>query len=80
MRTQESQRKVIKAILDDGKSITSMEAFELGITRLSAIIFDLRKQGMGIVTDMRTTRNIYGNTCQYASYRKITEEDLNAEN
>lgn len=50
-------------------SITSMEAFELyGATRLSAIIFRLRKKGYDIQTtsDMCTDR--YGHRCNFAKY------------
>lgn len=50
-------------------SITSMEAFELyGATRLSAIIFELRKK-YNISTEMRECKNRYGGTCQYGVYK-----------
>lgn len=50
-------------------SITSMEAFEkYGITRLSAIIYILRKEEK-IVTIMRTSINRYGNEVNFAEYR-----------
>lgn len=50
-------------------SITSMEAFEkYGITRLSAIIYILRRE-YEIVTIMRTSINRYGNEVNYAEYR-----------
>ena len=50
-------------------SITSMEAFEkYGITRLSAIIYILRRE-CEIVTIMRTSVNRYGNEVNFAEYR-----------
>lgn len=50
-------------------SITSMEAFEkYGITRLSAIIYILRRE-YEIVTIMRTSINRYGNEVNFAEYR-----------
>lgn len=50
-------------------SITSMEAFEkYGITRLSAIIYILRRE-YAIVTIMRTSVNRYGNEVNFAEYR-----------
>ncbi len=50
-------------------SITSMEAFEkYGITRLSAIIYILRRE-YEIVTIMRTSVNRYGNEVNFAEYR-----------
>ena len=46
-----SQSKLILKHLQVHKTITSMEAISLyGATRLSAIIFDLRKAGHNIVT------------------------------
>lgn len=50
-------------------SITSMKAFEkYGITRLSAIIYILRRE-YEIVTIMRTSVNRYGNEVNFAEYR-----------
>lgn len=50
-------------------SITSMEAFEkYGITRLSAIIYILRRE-YEIITIMRTSINRYGNEVNFAEYR-----------
>ena len=50
-------------------SITSMEAFEkYGITRLSAIIYILRRE-YEIVTIMRTSINRYGNEVNFAEDR-----------
>jgi hypothetical protein len=50
-------------------SITSMEAFEkYGITRLSAMIYILRRE-YAIVTIMRTSVNRYGNEVNFAEYR-----------
>ena len=50
-------------------SITSLEAFELyGATRLSAIIFQLRKAGYNIKTDDATCIDRYGHKCNFAKY------------
>lgn len=47
-----SQKKLIRAHLLGGKHITQLDALNLyGALRLSAIIFDLRKEGMDIVTE-----------------------------
>lgn len=63
------QRKAVLEHLQNNGSITSMEAFEnYGATRLSAIIFDLRKLGYDIETKDIATKNRYGNTCVYARY------------
>ena len=62
--------KVIAHIKRYGK-ITSMDAFrKYSITRLSAVIFDLRHSGYNIVTDMVTKK---GTT--YAEYR-LEDDDV----
>lgn len=47
-----TQKRAIRAHLLKGKHITQLDALRLyGALRLSAIIFDLRKEGMDIVTE-----------------------------
>lgn len=51
------------------KSITSWEAIQkYGATRLSAIIFNLRKLGYNIDTVTEVTKDRNGNACHYARY------------
>ncbi len=58
--------------LQSGKPITSMDAIDLyGATRLSAIIFNLRKRGYNITTIDRQMTDRYGNTEIYAEYRMV---------
>lgn len=65
----------VREWLQSGKPITSMEAWEnWGVTRLSAIIFNLRKEGLNIVTNTLKTKTRYGDTCLYAQYE--LKEDL----
>lgn len=57
-------------------SITSLEAFELyGATRLSAIIFNLRKKGYKIQTKDETCIDKYGHSCNFARYELIEDEE-----
>lgn len=50
-------------------SITSMEAIEnYGAIRLSGLIFELKKQGHCIITEMQQGRNRFGGACNYAKY------------
>lgn len=50
-------------------SITTLEAFrDLGVTRLSARIFELRARGFDIDSTNVTSKNRYGETCTYAKY------------
>ena len=64
-----TQLSIIKEKLENGERVTSMEAFDLGITRLSAIIYVLRHDyGMNILTNRCTTINRYGHVTNYAEY------------
>lgn len=55
--------------LKKNKSITSMDAImELGNTRLSATIFNLREDGWNILTTYETGTNRFGDTTRYARY------------
>lgn len=55
--------------LKEHGSITSWDAIrDYGATRLSAIIFDLRKIGYNIETTTEVTKDRNGNTCQFARY------------
>lgn len=50
-------------------TITSLEAFEkYGMTRLSAVIFDLRALGYEIDTVMMESTNRYGEAVRYGKY------------
>ncbi|MBR4377320.1 MAG: helix-turn-helix domain-containing protein [Bacilli bacterium] len=64
-----NKHQLVKEHLIKHGSITSWEAIQkYGATRLSAIIFNLRKHGYDIDTIMREESDRYGNTCQYANY------------
>lgn len=59
-------------------TITSWQAIqEYGATRLSAIIFNLRKDGYDINTKTELTKDRNGNVCQYAKYILNREENNN---
>ena len=61
-------QKVLEHLQQNG-TITSIEAIELyGATRLSDIIFNLRKRGYNIETKMIETIDRYGNPCHYGKY------------
>lgn len=50
-------------------SITTLEAFrDLGVTRLSARIFELRARNINIDSTNVTSKNRYGEKCTYAKY------------
>ena len=63
-----TQRAAVLNYLRDKGSITPMEAYtELGATRLSAVIFALRKMGYEILSEKKTVSTRYGKTdiCEY---------------
>lgn len=67
MRTNKTQ-EILKYLQEHG-SITSMEAFhKFGVTRLAAIIFNLRERGHDIDTQMTREYDRYGNVCDFARY------------
>lgn len=62
----EAQNKLIREYLESGHSITPLDALKLfSCFRLSARIYDLKRQGMVIQRNMITSN---GKT--FASYRK----------
>lgn len=72
-----SQKKKVLNHLQTHRCITSMDAiYKYRATRLSAIIFDLRKEGYAIKTEIVTRKNEDGNTINYAEYSLIGEENV----
>ena len=63
-----TQRSRVLMYMREYGSITSLEAFrDLGITRLSGVIFDLRKDhAIGSTTE--SSRNRYGEKTSYSRY------------
>ena len=68
MKKMSLTRRVLNYMLDfDG--ITSWEAIkEFGATRLSAIIFNLRKKGFIIENEWIETTNRYGDNVRFVKY------------
>lgn len=77
MRGKRGQSHAILEHLQTKGSITSMEAFSMyGATRISSIIFSLRKQ-YDIDTVMCETTNRYGEECRYGKfvYKGVLEDE-----
>ena len=64
-----SQRDdIIRHLMTEG-SITAWEAIkEYGSTRLSAVIYELRKKGWHIESEMVTSKNRYGNPVTFVRH------------
>ena len=58
---------VIEFIRDHG-SITTMDAFGLGITRLASRVHELRSFGICVEKEMVAVLNRKGETCRVAKY------------
>lgn len=66
-------QKVLNHLRENG-SITSWEAIQqYGATRLSAIIFNLRKNGIEIKSEMVQFTDKYGDNSTFAKYVLISE-------
>ena len=71
----ETQKEAVLAYMQEHGAITSWTAIELfGATRLSAIIYNLRREGHEITTQMRVALNRYGHTVNFAQYVLIRGE------
>lgn len=58
---------IIEFIRDNG-SITTMQAFGIGITRLASRVHDLRRFGINVEREMVEVLNRKGETCRVARY------------
>lgn len=68
-KSQLSQIAMVRKHLNKKGSITSWEAIKLfGCTRLSAVIYVLRNEGMKIKTEHVTKKNRYGWPVTFAKY------------
>ena len=61
-------QQIINFMQEHG-SITTMQAFEMGITRLASRIFDIRSMGIEIESETVTAKNRYDEPVHFARYR-----------
>ena len=67
------QERVLNYMQNFG-SISSLEAFkDLGVTRLSAVIFCLKQKGYAIGSQTEKCKNRYGEPVHFARYRLVKE-------
>lgn len=68
--------RIMRHMRDYG-SITSAEAIsEYGIYRLASRVNDLRRQGVPIAREMRTSKNRYGDPVSFAAYSLVEETNI----
>ena len=74
MAKENQSQKVLSYIRQFG-SITPLEAVrDLGVLRLGARIFDLKKAGYDIISEQHAVKNRFGETCYVAKYSERREE------
>lgn len=74
MKKQITQDDRVLRHLEENDGITSWEAIkEYGITRLSAVIFRLRKEGHHIENEIVFARNRYDEPVHFVRYRLVAK-------
>lgn len=74
-RLTQAERIEQELLVRGKKGVTSLDAFKhFGITRLSAIIFNLRKKGLNISSNKYAIKNRYGEKVYFSRY--ILEETI----
>lgn len=69
MNSNPTQRERLLNYLREHGSITQLEAVnELGIMRLGARVYDLKKHGHRIISEMVQVSNRYGEKCRVKRY------------
>ena len=64
-----SQKEMVLDYIREFGSITPMDAFkDLGVTRLAAVIFELKDDGHDIHTEREHGNNRFGHATRYARY------------
>lgn len=69
MNDKDTQVKKIIRFMKKHGSITTMQAFGIGVTRLASRIFDIRRMGIEIESEMVSVKNREGETCRVARYK-----------
>lgn len=64
-----TQKMEVYEYMKEHGSITSMQAFRLGITRLSARVHELRRDGFHISSETIKRKNRYGRQIKFFKYR-----------
>lgn len=71
-----TQKELVLKYLSDFGKISTWDAYkDLGITRLSGRIWDLKKVGYSFTKERVITKNRYGKTIHYDIYRLADEKN-----
>ena len=70
MESKMNQDTRLMDYLKANQEINPLEAWqELGIYRLSAVVHNLRKEGVDITTERKTAFNKWNEKCSFANYK-----------
>ena len=70
-----TQKERVYCWLKEYGSITSWQAIEqFGVTRLSAVILQLRKDGFEIKSEWKSAKNRYGDIVSFVEYKLVQDE------
>lgn len=67
------QQEIILKHMREHKWVTSMQAYEKGVTRLSDVIYDLRRKGYDIRNVWQEDYTRYGTKTRYVRYTLMGE-------
>ena len=69
-----NQHQRIIKYLKDYQTITPFQAFaDLGITKLATRVSEMKRKGYVFNQELITTKNRYGETCQFMQYSLVSE-------
>lgn len=71
------EQRVIDYLEKKGRITTLTAMNDLGISRLSNVIHDLKDHGYNIVSSWETSNNRYGESCTYKVYRIGDDQNEN---
>lgn len=64
-----NRKQMVPDCIREFGSITPLDAFkDLGVTRIAAVIFELKEDGHGIHTERERSKNRFGQPTRYARY------------
>lgn len=67
IQTKSQTNIILDHLLYEG-GITTMQSYDMGITRLSARIYDLKQEGYNIDSEFITVKNRYGQKVSVKKY------------
>lgn len=70
-----THEKIVLDLLKKGKIVNCWSILKYGITRLSSVIYNLKKDGYVINTVKRSGKNQYGNNSHWVEYYLVKDKE-----